>query len=348
MDGVADRPAGVRGNAAAQGFPPGMGPLVGRGEALRAFGEALDASGTGSCCFLGLVGEPGAGKTRLLGELAAEAARRGVVILAGRAAEFEQEMPFGVVVDALDDQVESGLPSLATRLDAGTCGLLATVLPSLRTAAPGLDGPAGPGLAGPGPGHDMTGRYRIYRGMRRLLEDLAGPHGLVLILDDVHWADNASIELLDHLVRHPPRGRVLVAIAYRPAQAPARLAALLTSATGHARQLPVGPLTFAETEKLLGPGLSRPRYQALHEASGGNPFYLEALARMDQQRRSQRKASTAASCLPRSGPRSSSSWTACRRRPGRWRRRRRWPRTSSSRPWPRWPPRSARTRRWPR
>ena len=277
MDGVADRPAGVRGNAAAQGFPPGVGPLVGRGDALRAFGEALDASGTGSCGFLGLVGEPGAGKTRLLGELAAEATRRGVVILGGRAAEFEQEMPFGVVVDALDDRVESGLPSLATRLGAGTCGLLATVLPSLRAAAPGPDG-----AAGPGPGGDMTGRYRIYRGMRRLLEELAGPHGLVLILDDVHWADNASIELLDHLVRHPPRGRVLVAIAYRPAQAPARLAALLTSAASRARQLPVGPLTFAETEKLLGPGLGRPRYQALHEASGGNPFYLEALARMDQ------------------------------------------------------------------
>jgi DNA-binding CsgD family transcriptional regulator len=276
MDGGADRPAGVRGHGDAQGFPPGMGPLVGREDTLRAFGEALDASGAGSCCFLGLVGEPGAGKSRLLGELAAEAARRGRVILAGRAAEFEQEMPFGVVVDALDDQVESGLPGLATRLGAGTCGLLATVLPALRAAAPGPER-----LAGPGPGRDLTGRYRIYRGIRRLLEDLAAPRGLVLILDDLHWADNASIELLDHLVRHPPRGRVLVAIAYRPAQAPARLAALLTSAT-HARQLPVGPLTLAETEELLGPGLGRPRCQALHEASGGNPFYLEALARMDQ------------------------------------------------------------------
>ena len=119
--------------------------------------------------------------------------------------------------------------------------------------------------------------------MRRLLEDLATPHGLVLILDDVHWADNASIELLDHLVRHPPRGRVLVAIAYRPAQASARLAALLASATTRGRQVRVGPLTLAETQELLGPGLSRPRCRALHEASGGNPFYLEALARMDQQ-----------------------------------------------------------------
>ncbi len=119
--------------------------------------------------------------------------------------------------------------------------------------------------------------------MRRLLEELAGPHGLVLILDDVHWADNASVELLDYLVRHPPAGRVLLAVAYRPAQASPRLAALLGSAAAHGREVPVGPLTPAEAEELLGPGLSRSRCQALHEASGGNPFYLEALARMEQR-----------------------------------------------------------------
>jgi DNA-binding CsgD family transcriptional regulator/tetratricopeptide (TPR) repeat protein len=249
---------------------------VGRHDALREFGQALDASGDGSRFFLGLVGDPGAGKTRLLGELAADAGQRGLVTLWGRAAEFEQEMPFGVVVDALDDQVEAALPGLAAQLGPDTCGLLATVLPSLRAAAPGLDGPAGPAP------RDLTGRYRIYRAIRRLLDYLAGPHGLVLILDDVHWADNASIELLDHLVRHPPRGRVLVAIAYRPAQASARLAALLASATAHGRQVTVEPLTLAETQELLGPGLSRPRCQALHQASGGNPFYLEALARMGQ------------------------------------------------------------------
>jgi len=221
MDGGAGGPAGVRGEPAAQAFPHGAAPLVGRHEELRAFGEALDASSRGSCCFLGLVGEPGAGKTRLLGELAADAGSRGLVTLWGRAAEFEQEMPFGVVADALDDQVEACLPGLATRLDAETCGLLASVLPSMRAAVPGRDDPARPA-----PARDLTGRYRTYRGMRRLLEALADARGLVLILDDVHWADEASIELLDHLARHPPRGRVLVVIAYRPAQAPARLAAL--------------------------------------------------------------------------------------------------------------------------
>ena len=196
----------------------------------------------------------------------------------GRAAEFEQQLPFGAVVDALDDLVEALLPGLAEQLGAGTSALLAAVLPSVRAVSPGQARESGSG-----PGSDLTSRLRVYRAMRRLVEYLAAGAGLVLVLDDVHWADSASVELLDHLVRHPPRGRVLVAVAYRPAQASARLAALLGSAGAHGREVPVGPLTFAEAQELLGPAMSRPRCQALHEASGGNPFYLEALARMDQE-----------------------------------------------------------------
>jgi hypothetical protein len=68
MDGGWDRPAGMRGTASAQGSPPGVAPLVGRRDVLSTFGEALDTSG-GSCFFLGFVGEPGVGKTRLLAGL---------------------------------------------------------------------------------------------------------------------------------------------------------------------------------------------------------------------------------------------------------------------------------------
>lgn len=275
--GGTDRPTAVRTTTVAGRGGEGAPPLVGRRDALRAFEGVLAASRTGAFRFLCLVGEPGAGKTRLLGELASTAAGWELPALWGRAAEFEQEMPFAAVVDALDDHVEASLPGLAVRLGAEASGLLATALPALRAAAPGPAGPAASGSGG-----DLADRYRVHRAMRRLLEDLAEPHGLVLILDDVHWADNASVELLDHLVRHPPRARVLVAIAYRPAQASPRLAALLGSAAAHGREVPVSPLTLAESEELLGPGLSRSRCRALHEASGGNPFYLEALARMEQ------------------------------------------------------------------
>lgn len=239
----------------------GPPPLIGRQDALRVFSEALGDTAAGAFRFVALVGEPGTGKTRLLGELAAGAT---IPVLGGRAAEFERELPFGVVVDALDDHLASAPPKEMPT------GVLATVFPAL--SGTGTDEPDLTGLA----------RHRLYRAIRQLLEELAREDGLVLILDDVHWADETSIELLDHLVRHPPRGRILIAVGYRPAQASPRLATLVETAGDHGRQVTVNPLTAVEVERLLGPQVSRARCRYLYSASGGNPFYLEALSRMGE------------------------------------------------------------------
>ncbi|WP_131742400.1 ATP-binding protein, partial [Actinomadura roseirufa] len=257
MEGRAARDAGAQ---------PGNAPLVGRRDALDALDRALDGAEAGFG-FVALVGEPGAGKSRLLGELADAAAGRRLPSLAGRAAEFEQEMPFGAVVDAIDDRLEEhslDLPPAALRL-------LGTVFPALAD----LSGE--PPAASP---ESRVARYQLHRTVRHLLENLADPAGLVLILDDLHWADDATVELLDHLVRHPPRARVLVAVAYRPAQASPRLAALVDAAGPQGVHVSVDPLTQSEVEEFLGPDVSRSRCEALYKASGGNPFYLEALARM--------------------------------------------------------------------
>ncbi|RAY16667.1 LuxR family transcriptional regulator [Actinomadura craniellae] len=250
-------------------LPPGPAPLVGRRDALDTFEQALDTVGDGGFRFLALVGEPGAGKTRLLIELSAAASGRKLPALAGRAAEFEQDMPFGVVIDAIDDHLEESAPDLGP----GATRLLGSVFPALSAPAD----PAPDSVA------DSTSlaRYRLFRTVRQLLEELAGPSGLVVILDDLHWADDTSVELIDHLVRHPPRAGVLLAVSYRPAQASPRLATLVEAAGPVGVQVPVRPLTEAEAAELLGPKVSRARVRALFEASGGNPFYLEALARMD-------------------------------------------------------------------
>lgn len=256
MQGRAARRAGGSGNA----------PLVGRRDALQEIERVLDAA-AGGYGFLAVVGEPGAGKTRLLNELADGAIARKLPFAAGRAAEFEQEMPFGAVVDALDDRLEEhtlGLPAGARRL-------LGTVFPALA------DLTGEPAVASP---DSHVARYQLHRTVRHLLEDLAEPSGLVLILDDLHWADDATIELLDHLVRHPPRARVLVAVAYRPAQASPRLMALVDAAGPQGVRVTVDPLTQSEVRELLGPDMSHAQCEALFKASGGNPFYLEALAKM--------------------------------------------------------------------
>ncbi|MER6809675.1 AAA family ATPase [Spirillospora sp. NPDC000708] len=245
-------------------------PLVGRQDALGALDRALDAAATGYG-FLALVGEPGAGKTRLLNELADGANARKLPFLAGRAAEFEQEMPFGAVVDALDDRLEDDVPDLSPT----ALRLLGTVFPALADRVAGPDAGHAPDGAA-----DPVARYQVHRSVRHLLERLAAPAGLVLILDDLHWADDATIELMDHLVRHPPRANVLVAVAYRPAQASPRLAALADAAGPVGTRVPVEPLNRDEVAEFLGPDVSRNRCEQLYKASGGNPFYLEALARM--------------------------------------------------------------------
>jgi predicted ATPase len=201
-----------------------VGPTIGRDAELHTFDRALDAMADDGFVFMAVTGEPGVGKTRLLGELADAAGRRDVTTLWGRAAEFETDLPFGVMVDALDDRIGSRAGTLSDVLGAGPARLLATVFPSLSAALPN----------GSDVGSDLTGlaRYRLFRTVVQLLGELGGASGLVLILDDVHWADQTAVEFLDHLVRHPPRGRTLVAVGYRPAQVAPRLVALAAAAAG--------------------------------------------------------------------------------------------------------------------
>ncbi|MBX6382777.1 MAG: AAA family ATPase [Microbispora sp.] len=250
-------------------------PLVGRRDALATLRNVMAASRRDGFQFLALVGEPGMGKTRLLGELAAMAGRDGFTPLWGRAAEYEQMLPYSALVDALDDHLDTRREEVTRAVGAGQAALLSGVFPGLAAdGAPAGDEPA---LA-----DDRSGlaRYRLYRAVRHLVGALAGPSGLLLVLDDVHWADDGTMEFLDYLVRHPPAGPVLMAVAYRPAQAAPRVATLAASAGPRGHEVVVGPLSADEVRQFLGPGVSRGRGTALYEASGGNPFYLEALARM--------------------------------------------------------------------
>lgn len=253
-------------------FPGGeSGSLTGRERELATIDEAIVPPGGGdpACArVLELTGEPGIGKSRLLGMLRARAGAAGQRVLAGRATLGE--LPFGVFVDALDDHLAT-LSTDQLRATGVDIALCASVFPALRAATGQPDGQP------PAP-------YLVHRAVRRLVESLAGASGLTLVLDDLHWADRASVELLDHLVRHPPRGPVLLALAYRPRQAGVALTAALARAAGEGllTSVRLEPLTFEQSVRLLDPAVSGARHRELHEASGGNPFYLSALA---QERR---------------------------------------------------------------
>jgi DNA-binding CsgD family transcriptional regulator len=241
--------------------------VVGRARELAEIERALDRVASGASWALQLCGEAGIGKSHLLAEACRRAEGRGFLVLDGRAAEFEQDMPFGVIIDALNDHVGRVGPAVLRALDAETLGELAWILPSLS----GLEGER---AATPSGGQ----RYRVQYAVRALLERLAKSQPVVLALDDVHWADAASVEVLAHVLRRF-RGPLLVALAFR--RSPRRLvAALEASARGDSgRRLEVPPLSRDEAGVLLGPELDAATRDGLYRESGGNPFFLEQLAR---------------------------------------------------------------------
>lgn len=247
--------------------------LVGRAEELVSLEEVLAALESGGPAAVDIVGEPGIGKTRLLTELAGRADARGHLVLSGSASELELDLPFGLFVDALDEYVQGLDPRRLEVLEDDVRDGLATVFPSLSALAPERAVVV------------RHGRYRSHRAVRELLERLTASKPLVLVLDDVHWADPASVDLIDSLLRRPPDAAVLLALATRPRQAPPRLSTALEHArrTGTLTRIELDVLTRAEAGELLGEAVDEATASALHEDSGGNPFYLEQLARSLQR-----------------------------------------------------------------
>jgi ATP/maltotriose-dependent transcriptional regulator MalT len=243
-------------------------PLVGRAEELALLEGALAELGRGEWKAVELEGEPGIGKTRLLAELDTRASRREQLVLSGSASELERELPFGVFVNALDDYVRGLDPRLLELLDLDVRAGLGTVFPSLTSLA-GQDDAV------------QRERYRAHRAVRELLERLTATRPLVLILDDVHWADPASVDLLGSLLRRPPEAGVMIALGVRPEQLPARLRTELDRAhrTDNLSRVTLAAMTRAEAQELLGPSIDSATAATLYDESGGNPFYLEQLAR---------------------------------------------------------------------
>jgi DNA-binding CsgD family transcriptional regulator len=216
---------------------------------------------------MALAGEPGIGKTRLLGELCGRADEHGHLVLNGRGAEFERELPFGAFADALDDYLAAQGPRHYEVLGSDRLGELAQVFPSLSGLG---DAPTGP----------QDERYRTHAAVRELLGLLSADQPLTLALDDLHWVDAASMELIANLLRRPPAGEVCLLLAYRSGQLGTQLVAAVDDAEREEILMPIEltGLSREEAQPLLE-SLDPADREELFRLSGGNPFYLEELAR---------------------------------------------------------------------
>src|SRR5690242_7667341 len=243
------------------------GAVVGRERELAELDRALNRLAKRQAWVVQLVGEHGIGKSRLLAELAHRAEAGRCLVLIGRAAEFEQDVPFGAIIDALNDYLGALDSAVVRALEPQALQELAHVFPSLSGFADQTSAP-----------RVQADRYRFHYALRALLERLAARRPVLIALDDVHWADPASSEVIAHLLRRF-RGPLLIALAVR--HTPSPLAALLEEAirAGEGTRLDLGPLSSTEAQALMDPELDAASRDALYRESGGNPFYLEQLAR---------------------------------------------------------------------
>jgi len=234
--------------------------LVGRLSELARLDAVLAGLGEyGAPAVVDIAGEPGIGKSRLLGEVCARARQAGFAVLRGRATEYEQHVPFQAFTDALADAAPDVVAADPLLAGAGA-------------SLPGV------GLVPDGASEGVSARFGLHRAIAALLARL-GEGGLVLAIDDLHWADPASRELVDHLIRHPARGRVLLAVARRARQTPTSLTAALTRGadSGAVVHVDLAPLPERESIRTLASDLPRDDAEQLFAASEGNPLYLLSL-----------------------------------------------------------------------
>jgi DNA-binding NarL/FixJ family response regulator/tetratricopeptide (TPR) repeat protein len=242
--------------------------LVGRDAEVARIERALADVRAGASRTLGLLGEAGIGKSALLDQAAATAERGGLRTLVGRAAEQEREVPFALVVDALDEPAAALHP---TRI--GSVGVeLGGVLPSIAPGGAGAARPAG------GPAE----RFRYHRALRRLLELFGRERAFALLLDDVHWADQASVEFVQHLLRRPPRVPHLLAFALRPVDPAALFLDGARGADGW-EELRLRPLAADPARELLPDSLEADLRERIVREAGGNPLFLHELARLTHE-----------------------------------------------------------------
>ena len=245
--------------------------FTGRAVELRRLDALLERAGQGSPQVVLVAGDAGVGKTRLLLALADRARQRGTRVLMGASVELgDIGFAYLPVVDALRELADD--PEEA-RLLTGA----AMTAPALGRLLPGIE-PAGP--AG-----DSLDQLQVLDAVRAVLVGLAERSPVALVLEDLHWADRATRDLIAFLARTLRAGRVTLVVSYRSDELHRRhpLRPLLAELVRlpAVERLELAPFTRAELaehlEAIAGAPLAAEQVEGIHARSEGNPFYAEQL-----------------------------------------------------------------------
>ena len=256
------------------------GDFVGRAEVLAGLGEALEEVSRGRGRIVLLTGEPGIGKTRTAEELVRGASTAGnpPLVLTGWCASQPGAEPYWPwlrilrgLVDAVDDEALGG----ALRVSATA---LVRLVPELGGRVSGLVPIAD--------GSPEGSRFRLFDAIAAFLRAAAADRTLLLLLDDLQWADPSSLRLLEFLAREMAQARVLLVATLREAEVvdghPLCETLEALSRVGRFERIELRGLAPGEivslVEGLCGSRVSEERIAAIAARSDGNPFFVRELA----------------------------------------------------------------------
>ncbi|MBW3555215.1 MAG: AAA family ATPase, partial [Gemmatimonadetes bacterium] len=245
--------------------------LVGREAELEAL-EALllgAAAGTGSTALV--AGDAGIGKSRLCRELKARATREGIRVIEGRSSPAESSVPYGPFMDALRFRIARGEGEQAARFLEPVIGRVAPLFAELSE------------LGTPGAAAEATDVTAAFEAIFRVLQRLAAHGPVLVLLEDIHWTDPTSHDLLHYLARRIGDEPLLLVATFRtdelhPGHPVHRLAAML-GRERVAHRLDLDPLSEPEVRSMLAamlgieptPGFA----EAVWRRTEGNPLFVE-------------------------------------------------------------------------
>jgi class 3 adenylate cyclase/tetratricopeptide (TPR) repeat protein len=251
------------------------GPLVAREEELSRLLGALEETAAGQGRLVLLAGEPGIGKTRLAQELTLAAHDRGFLVAAGRCYASHQAVPYYPFLEALS-QIHAAAPPAIRAESARRWPYLGRLLPNLAGSTSVSSAPS--------PDEQM----RLFWTVTGFCAAVAETRPLALLLDDLHWADQAGLDLLQHLARHTRGACVLLLGTYRVEEVHGShpLAQVLRDLTreGLVERHLVPRLDREGTERfidaVLGGGTIPPELTDLvHRSTEGNAFFTKEVLR---------------------------------------------------------------------
>ena len=257
----------------------GERPFVGRDAALHVLRESWQAAVTGDRRLVAITGEDGIGKTRLAARFAADAHDDGAIVLWGRATPGPI-VPYEPIVGALRTALRAVSAAARRRVVDGR--------PALGVLIPDLDDIV-PGAESMEPADGME-RFVIYETIAELLEAESDSWPILFVIDDLQWADEGSLRLLDHVLRHERPARLLLVATLRtlPTIAAPGVDGFLADLhrDGVLTRLELDGLeTVGVTELLEASGWHDARAVAdsICRATGGNPFFVTELAEHGQR-----------------------------------------------------------------